>query len=307
MLCFPIVLAAQTTNQSAERIAQLKAEAAAKAKAAEEAAQKALEAAKAAEEAAKLLEEEAARIAKEKASEEATMAQKAKEKAESERIAAEQEGKRKRLEAQQAEKQQAQQTEKQQQWAKPTIAPPVEKQSKQEIAKKDSEEEEKYLEGAVPLVNGSVEWEKTFQTSNTMDENYQRMLQHLATETKEKNQLPGSNVTLVNESEHTIVAHFEEWIVFASNFISMDRTKFIYTLIATCQGNTVSVRLFRINYIYEEERVKNSLIKAEEWITDKVCLNKAKTKLNRISGKFRRKTIDRKDEIFSRIEQALNN
>ena len=45
--------------------------------------------------------------------------------------------------------------------------------------------------------------------------------------------------------------------------------------------------------------------RAEEWITDKEGLNKSKTKLSKISGKFRRKTIDRKDEIFATITEAL--
>ena len=284
MLCLPVTLVAQTPVQSAERIAQLKAEAAAKAKAAEEAAQKALEAAKAAEEAAKALEIEAAKT------------QQAQQKAEQERIAAQKEAEKKRTEAQQA-----------QQWTKPVIQPTPDEEVKQQKPKEENEEDEKYLEGAVPLVNGNIEWEKTFETANSPDDNYQRMMRLFAAMTKEKNQLPSSNVALVNENERTIVAHFEEWLVFASNFISMDRTKFIYNIIATCQGNTVNVRLFRISYRYEEERTTKSLIKAEEWITDDVCLNKKKTKLNRISGKFRRKTIDRKDEIFKNIEQTLNN
>jgi colicin import membrane protein len=46
-------------------------------------------------------------------------------------------------------------------------------------------------------------------------------------------------------------------------------------------------------------------VKAEEWITDQYALNKKGTKLSRISGKFRRKTIDRKDNIFERIDAAL--
>ncbi len=284
MLCLPVTLVAQTPVQSAERIAQLKAEAAAKAKAAEEAAQKALEAAKAAEEAAKALEIEAAKT------------QQAQQKAEQERMAAQKEAEKKRTEAQQA-----------QQWTKPVIQPTPDEEVKQQKPKEENEEDEKYLEGAVPLVNGNIEWEKTFETANSPDDNYQRMMRLFAAMTKEKNQLPSSNVALVNESERTIVAHFEEWLVFASNFISIDRTKFIYNIIATCQGNTVNVKLFRISYRYEEERTTKSLIKAEEWITDDVCLNKKKTKLNRISGKFRRKTIDRKDEIFKNIEQTLNN
>ena len=306
MLCLPVTLVAQTPVQSAERIAQLKAEAAAKAKAAEEAAQKALEAAKAAEEAAKALEIEAAKTqqAQQKAEQERMAAQKeaekkrmeAQQKAEQERMAAQKEAEKKRTEAQQV-----------QQWTKPVIQPTPDEEVKQQKPKEENEEDEKYLEGSVPLVNGNIEWEKTFETANSPDDNYQRMMRLFAAMTKEKSQLPSSNVALVNESERTIVAHFEEWLVFASNFISIDRTKFIYNIIATCQGNTVNVRLFRISYRYEEERTTKSLIKAEEWITDDVCLNKKKTKLNRISGKFRRKTIDRKDEIFKNIEQTLNN
>jgi hypothetical protein len=44
---------------------------------------------------------------------------------------------------------------------------------------------------------------------------------------------------------------------------------------------------------------------AEKWITDQYGLNKAKTKLSKMSGKFRRKTIDRKDEVFETIKQRL--
>ena len=46
--------------------------------------------------------------------------------------------------------------------------------------------------------------------------------------------------------------------------------------------------------------------KAEEWITDEYGLKKSKEKLSRVSGKFRKKTIDRKDYIFSRFEKLLN-
>ena len=46
-------------------------------------------------------------------------------------------------------------------------------------------------------------------------------------------------------------------------------------------------------------------VKADDWITDKHALNKKKTKLYKGSGKFRRKTIDRKDNIFGKICKAL--
>ena len=64
----------------------------------------------------------------------------------------------------------------------------------------------------------------------------------------------------------------------------------------------------RISYAYEMNRKDAAGMKekAEDWITDKHALNKKQTKLSPLSGKFRRKTIDRKDNIFQRVCQAIN-
>ena len=48
----------------------------------------------------------------------------------------------------------------------------------------------------------------------------------------------------------------------------------------------------------EEAVERTSSFTAEEWITDEEALSKDGKKLTRISGRFRRATIDRKDEIF---------
>ena len=63
--------------------------------------------------------------------------------------------------------------------------------------------------------------------------------------------------------------------------------------------------MIHIHYLYEEERDPQQY-KAEEWITDEYALRKNKQKLARISGKFRRKTIDRKDFIFNKLNSLLN-
>ena len=46
---------------------------------------------------------------------------------------------------------------------------------------------------------------------------------------------------------------------------------------------------------------------AEEWIVDDMALNKSKTKLAPICGKFRRETIDLKDTLFKSIQDTLGN
>jgi colicin import membrane protein len=86
----------------------------------------------------------------------------------------------------------------------------------------------------------------------------------------------------------------------------LDRTVFNYTIIANCSDGHLNLTLSRINYAYELDRDNDGMeVNAEEWITDENALNKAKTKLLKYSGKFRRKTIDRKDEIFENITNAL--
>ncbi len=164
---------------------------------------------------------------------------------------------------------------------------------------------EKYLGNVVPEVNGEVVWEKTFTSDKNAQDNYQTMLNFLTAMTKEEGQLEQSAVTLVNKQEHMIVCHFEEWMVFKSTFISTDRTRFIYTLIADCKDNSVNVKIMRIHYLYDELRNGGIRYKAEEWITDKWGLNKKKTRLAKVSGKFRRKTVDRVDDIFNNVQVCL--
>ena len=163
----------------------------------------------------------------------------------------------------------------------------------------------KYLGNVVPVVNGEVVWEKTFNNQKSADENYATMLSFLTAMTTEEGQLKESTVSLVNKAEHKIVCHFEEWLVFKNALLSLDRTRFIYTLMAECDNNKVYVKVFRLNYWYEEERDGGERFKAEEWITDEWALNKKKTKLAKISGKFRRKTVDRMEQLFQQISNNL--
>ena len=59
-----------------------------------------------------------------------------------------------------------------------------------------------------------------------------------------------------------------------------------------------------IRYFYEELRNPQHL-KAEECITDRYAMNKKQTRLYPNTGKFRRKTVDRKDFLFNKIESLL--
>ncbi len=166
----------------------------------------------------------------------------------------------------------------------------------------------KYLAGAVPEVDGKVEWQLDVDVpGKTADQIYSIMLNCLTDLTKTENQLEGSSVALVNKQEHIVAASIKEWLVFTDKFLMLDRTKFNYTLIAYCKDNHLTVTMGRISYRYEDNRSDDGgyVYKAEEWINDENALNRKKTRLLPGSAKFRRKTIDRKDYLFDVIRQTV--
>ncbi len=185
-------------------------------------------------------------------------------------------------------------------------------QVKVEKKKVVSKVDPKYLEGGVPEVDGAVVFTLDkdvpgMSADNIYDKVY-AVISEIVEEGKSSGLQPEARIAAVNKAGHTIAARVKEWLVFSSNFISLDRTEFNYTLIATASDGHINLRMERISYAYEMNRKDASGMKekAENWITDKYALNKKKTKLSPISGKFRRKTIDRKDNIFQRTCQALN-
>ena len=193
-------------------------------------------------------------------------------------------------------------------WEKPEEQKKSDNKSTKETTTKASGEEyqyARYLGNVVPVVDGEVVWEKTYTNTKSAEENYAAMLNYLTAMTKEEGQLENSNVSLINKAEHKIVCHFEEWMVFKNTFLSLDRTRFIYTLIAECNDRQVYVKIFRINYWYEENRDGGYRYRAEEWITDEYALNKKHTRLAKISGKFRWKTVDRVEELLDNIAVVI--
>ena len=133
------------------------------------------------------------------------------------------------------------------------------------MAQKDKNDDSKYLAGAVPEVDGKVVFSKEFNIPGmSQDEIFDRMMKWMETRLKEnKNQ--GSRVAYSDKEKGIIAGVGEEWIVFKSSALSLDRT----------------------------------------WISDKYALNKAKTKLIRGLAKWRRKTVDFADNLFTGAAQAL--
>ncbi len=167
-------------------------------------------------------------------------------------------------------------------------------------------EDPKYLEGAVTLNNeGKVEFTlDTDANGKTADQIYDIVYQYMSELPSDKNNI-ASRTALVNKGEHIIANTMDEWLVFNSSFISLDRTEVRYNLVAKISNNHLHLSLSRITYIYEEGRSTGFKLPAEEVIIDKVALTKKKNDLAKIFGKFRRLTIDRKDQIFNDITTLI--
>ena len=163
---------------------------------------------------------------------------------------------------------------------------------KSKFATKESDN--KYLVGAVPEIDGHVVFTLNIDVpGQNASEIYQKVyntIDELVRESKAEGLQPESRIAAVNKEDH------------------IDRTELIYTLIAQATDGHLKVTMERIKYAYETNQRDNRGFEttAEEWITDKEALNKRQDKLAKGNGKFRMKTIDRKDNIFRRICQALN-
>lgn len=166
--------------------------------------------------------------------------------------------------------------------------------------------ESKYLEGAVPVVDGKVTFSTIIQAQGmSASQIYDKVLEWANKYFQPKENLT-PKVLYSNAEKGEIIAGGEDYIVFASNYLIMDRTRIYYHLIANCEDEKCNLTMTRIHYWYEEEIDGGYKYKAEKWITDKEALNKSKNKLAKVSGKFRQKTIDYKDQMFNEIQSVLN-
>ncbi|HJF92864.1 MAG TPA: DUF4468 domain-containing protein [Mediterranea massiliensis] len=166
-------------------------------------------------------------------------------------------------------------------------------------------DDSKYLAGAVPEEDGKVVFSKEFSIPGmSQDEIFERMKKWMELRLK-KNQNETSRVVYTNKEKGQIVGMGEEWIVFASSALSLDRTRITYQLSAFCQPEKCEFRIEKIRYTYREGRDQEKYV-AEEWITDQYALNKSQTKLVLGLAKWRRKTVDFADALCTEVTEALS-
>lgn len=161
-------------------------------------------------------------------------------------------------------------------------------------------EDEKYLAGAVPVNEaGFVEFKKTYTVRNkSKGEIYHSLKEYTQREiVGGENHLEQARITEADSANGVIAASMEEYLYFKRKAWTMDRVRFYYQLVFEVTDSMYTVTMRNLHYLYDDVPSPQDY-RAENWITDEAALNKAGTKLTRVAGKFRRFTIDRKDEIF---------
>lgn len=170
------------------------------------------------------------------------------------------------------------------------------------MAQKDNDDDDsRYLVGAVPLIEGKVIFSKEFNIPGmSQEEIFNRMMKWMK-ERLHENKNPESRVVYSDEEKGSIAGIGEEWIVFKSTALSLDRTLINYQVTVGCKLGQCLMEIEKIRFTYREKEK----YKAEEWIVDQYALNKSQTKLIRGLAKWRKKTVDFADDMFASAARAL--
>lgn len=172
-----------------------------------------------------------------------------------------------------------------------------------------------YMQGAVPEVNGKVEFNENFSASGkTKDQIFQKVLSwanlRFMPETErgvwnddnyyKNNEF--SKVVSADKNTGIIVCQADENIVFTNKTLAKDYTRVNYTLTIRVKDNGGEVTMNSIIYTYNlTENLER--IAAEDWITDKEAISK-KGGLLKGAARFRIKTVDLKNELVKEIADA---
>lgn len=161
-----------------------------------------------------------------------------------------------------------------------------------------------YSIGKVPVVNGKVVFEEKIQAKGSAAEILAKAQQWINKRFSDTEIIKFKQYD--QETPGTLTVKSEEYITFSKKLLELDRTRITYFLDITAKDNSCTMKMYRIAYWYDEENNGGRHFTAEEYITDDEAFNKKKSKMLKIPGKFRMRTIDLKNKLKSELEQAIN-
>lgn len=164
----------------------------------------------------------------------------------------------------------------------------------------------KYLTGAVPEVNGRVVITREIKlpANKTQKEIFSLMEQWANQEYAAGDQSLIKRVLVSSPEEYYIACQGDDYLVFKSAALVLDRAKMYYQLILRSEKDKCTLEFRNIKYNYQDY---DGDVPAEEMITDKIALNKEGTKLSRYYDKFRTFSIDRIDEVTENLRSFFVN
>lgn len=164
-----------------------------------------------------------------------------------------------------------------------------------------AQEQDKYLRGAVPEINGKVTFTQTIEAPTLSQEQIFTLAQQWAKQQFVSKDEFNSRILYADSQKGDLACLGEEYLVFADKALSLDRTKITYQMHLRVTPGKCEAKIVSIHYTYE-----GKTLTAENTITDANALYKNKNKLIRQPGKFRTHTIDLVEKLFSGLQTAIN-
>lgn len=169
-----------------------------------------------------------------------------------------------------------------------------------------AQDDSKYLAGAVPVVDGKVVFTKTIDVPGASKNAVFGRIIEWAKKRFVTDDTQKGRVLYSDETKGDIACYGEEYLTFNQSALSIDRTLVTYQTIITTEDGRCNLKVTAIHYRYNvSTKNEPERYSAEEIITDKYTLNKAKDKIYKKIGKFRIFTIDMVEKIFDDATAAL--
>ena len=173
-------------------------------------------------------------------------------------------------------------------------------------------------QGAVPEVDGKIVFKTSIAAAGKSKEDIYAKVAQWATLRYEANSTKGvytdadfyknleyANVKVVDKQGGKIQCQGAEELIFSLKPLAKNFTQAFYLLDLTVADGRVDFNMHNLAFNVDKGEGEFERVTAEEWISDKECLNK-KGELRRIPGKFRIKTIELVKELEKEISEAIN-
>lgn len=161
---------------------------------------------------------------------------------------------------------------------------------------------EKYMSDAVPVVDGKVVFIRELNVPLfSQDQIYNALVDWAGKKFNGKT----NRVITADNSKSTLLIQGEDEMTIKIGLFP-GKVKVHYILAADCSNGKCTFKTTRIRYTNNPSSKNSSdIIMAEDYITDKYALNKAKTKLHGGTGDYRIKTIDIVDNVAQEAQDAI--